>query len=193
MFATLRPALVSLALMTVLTGLAYPLAITGLANGLSPEAAQGSLVRRNGQIIGSALIGQSFKAEGYLQPRPSANGYDASSATASNLAPSNSALIKAVATRVTAYRTANGRTPPIDAVTTSASGLDPDISPANALDQAARIARARGVDPSVVTKLIAARIRAPLFDLYGLPRVNVLATNLALDAAFPAAPNPPVK
>ena len=191
MLSHLRPALSMLALFTVLTGVAYPLAITGVLQAIAPDAAQGSLVARDGQVVGSALIGQAFTEPRYLQPRPSAVSYTAAASGATNYAPTNKTFVAAVADRVTAYRAANGDTPPIDAVTTSASGLDPDISPQNAMDQAARIAAARHVDPTVVQGVIQSQVRGPWLGLYGQARVNVLAANLALDAAIGREPNPP--
>lgn len=191
MLPHLRPALSMLALFTILTGVAYPLAITGVLRAIAPGAAQGSLVAHDGQVVGSALIGQAFTEPGYLQPRPSAVSYNAAASGATNYAPTNKAFIAAVAERVTAYRAANGVTPPIDAVTTSASGLDPDVSPENATDQAARIAAARHADPALVRRVIRSQVRGPWLGLYGQARVNVLAANLALDAAFGREPNRP--
>jgi len=187
MFAQLRPTLVLLALFTVLTGVAYPLAVTLLAQTLAPAGAQGSLIIRNGTVVGSSLIGQAFAGAGYLAPRPSAGAYTADPSSGSNLAPTNSALQKAVAERAAAYRAANAAEPPIDAVTTSASGLDPDISPLNAFSQAVRIAAARGATPGQVMAVLRAEVRGPWLGLFGQSRVNVLAANVALDAALPKA------
>ena len=184
----LRPALVMTALMTLLTGLAYPLAMTGVATAIAPEAATGSLITKAGTIIGSALIGQDFTGPGYLHPRPSASSYNAAATGASNLGPTSAALVASVKTHRAAYQTANGQDAPIDAVTASASGLDPDISPDNATAQAGRIAKARGVDPALVQKVIDQATQGRFLSLYGLPRVNVLMTNMALDAALPAVP-----
>ncbi|MDZ4395346.1 potassium-transporting ATPase subunit KdpC [Cypionkella sp.] len=188
MFSYLRPAITLTLGFTVLTGLAYPLAMTGVAQTLFPAAANGSFIEKDGAVIGSALIGQSFTNPGYLQPRPSASNYGATPSGASNLGPTNAALIASVAERRAAYTAENGAEAPIDAVTASASGLDPDISPENARAQAARIASARKADPAAVQALIDTQIKAPLLGLYGEPTVNVLQTNLALDAAFPVAP-----
>lgn len=188
MFTYLRPALTLTVAFTLLTGVAYPLAVTGIAQTLFPAKADGSLIERNGQVIGSALIGQNFTSPGYLHPRPSASGYDAAASGASNLGPTSAALVAAVAERRAAFFRLNGVEAPIDAVTASGSGLDPDISVQNAQAQSARIAGARGVDVAKIDALIAEQVEAPLFGLYGLPHINVLATNLALDAAF--APTP---
>ncbi len=184
MFTYLRPALTLTVAFTLLTGVAYPLAITGIAQTLFPAQADGSLITQNGRVIGSALIGQDFITPGYLHPRPSASGYNAAGTGASNLGPTSAALVAAVAERRTAY----GPDAPIDAVTMSGSGLDPDISLANAQGQSARIATARGVDVAKIDAVLADHVEGPLFGLYGLPRINVLAANLALDAAFPKAP-----
>ena len=191
MFSHLRPAAVMLAAMTLLTGLAYPLAITRIAGAVAPEAAAGSLMTRDGVIVGSSLIGQGFAGEGYLHPRPSASGWNAAASGASNLGPTTAALIAAVVERRAGYEAENGVAAPVDAITTSASGLDPDISPENAAGQAARIAVARGVAPAEVTRLIAGLTQGRWIGLYGLPRVNVLQANLALDAAFPLTPTSP--
>ncbi len=184
----IRPALVMTALMTLLTGLAYPLAMTGVASAIAPAAATGSLITKDGVVIGSSLIGQDFTNPGYLHPRPSASAFNAAGTGASNLGPASAALVSAVKDRRAAYQAENGQDAPIDAVTTSASGLDPDISPENATAQAARIAKARGVDSALVQKIIDDATQGPFLGLYGLPRVNVLETNMALDAALPPVP-----
>ncbi|MCF1710717.1 potassium-transporting ATPase subunit KdpC [Tabrizicola sp. J26] len=180
-----RPALVLTLGFTFLTGLAYPLAITGFAGLASPEASEGSLIISGNEVIGSRLIAQPFSGAGYLHPRPSASGWNAAGTSASNLGPTSAKLIADVAQRRAAYETENGQPAPIDAVTGSASGLDPDISPENALAQAERIAKARGVEAGAVLDLIETHVESPLLGLYGLPRINVLETNLALDATFP--------
>ncbi|OYU39353.1 MAG: potassium-transporting ATPase subunit C [Pseudorhodobacter sp. PARRP1] len=185
MLTHLRPAITLTLGFTLLTGLAYPLAITGAAQALFPAQANGSLIESDGTVIGSALIAQSFTQAGYLHPRPSASGYGATPSGASNLGPTNAALIASVAERRAAYTAENGADAPIDAVTASASGLDPDISAENAAAQATRIATARNADPAAVQALIAKHTTAPLLGLYGEPVVNVLQTNLALDAAYP--------
>lgn len=188
MLSHLRPAITLTLGFTLLTGLAYPLAMTGLAGAVFPAQAQGSLIEVGGHVSGSALIAQGFAGAGYLHPRPSASSWGATPSGASNLGPTNASLIATVAARRAAYRAENGVDAPIDAVTASASGLDPDISPQNAAAQAGRIAKARGVDPAAVAALIAGHVKGPVFGLYGDPAVNVLETNLALDAAFPQAP-----
>ena len=188
MLTHLRPALLLTLVFTLLTGLAYPFAMTGLAGALFPAAATGSLIERDGRVIGSALIAQPFARPEYLHPRPSAAGWNADPSGASNLGPTSAALIAAVAARRVAFEAETGVPAPIDAVTASGSGLDPDVSPATALAQANRIAAARGADPAAVRTLIEAAVQARWLGLYGEPRVNVLRTNLALDAAFPLAP-----
>ena len=184
----LRPAIVLLLLMTVLTGIIYPLVITGIAQVLFPAQAGGSVITRGGKPIGSRLIGQPFSAAGYFWSRPSATTpqpYNGLDSTGSNLGPLNPALIQAVKARIAALRAADpGNTAPIpvDLVTASASGLDPDISLAAAYYQAGRIARARHLSLATVRGLIAAHARHPWLGLLGEPRVNVLELNLALDA-----------
>jgi K+-transporting ATPase ATPase C chain len=188
MLTHLRPAVTLTLLFTVLTGLAYPLAITGVAQVLAPAAANGSLIERDGTVIGSTLIAQPFTGPGYLHPRPSASGWNAAASGASNLGPTSAALVSQVQDRRADWEAANGGPAPIDAVTASASGLDPDISPASALAQADRIAAARGADPAAIRALIGDATRGRFLGLYGNPRVNVLTTNLALDLAFPMTP-----
>jgi K+-transporting ATPase ATPase C chain len=185
----LRPALVMTALFTLLLGLAYPLAVTGIAHSVFPRQASGSLVRdAGGRVVGSALIGQAFAGETYLHPRPSAagDGYDASSSSGANLGPLNPDLIARVKADADALRAETGAAViPADAVTASASGLDPHISPAYARLQAARIAQARGVAVQEVSKVIEQHVEGRTFGVLGQPRVNVLLTNMALDARFP--------
>lgn len=187
--AHLRPALVSMGLFTALLGLAYPLAVTGVAQAAFPDQANGSLVRdAKGTVIGSTLIGQPFAAAKYLHPRPSAagSGYDASASSGSNMGPMNEALAQRVKTDADALRAENpGAVIPADAVTTSGSGLDPDISPDYARLQAARIAKARGVPTARVEAVIDAHVQGQLLGFIGQPRVNVLAVNRALDARAP--------
>ncbi len=191
MLSQLRPAIVMVALFTLLLGLAYPLGITGVAQLAFPAQANGSLVRNaEGQVIGSALIGQPFAGAGYLHPRPSAagDGYNASGSSGSNLGPLNPDLAERVRTDADAIRADTGATViPADAVTASASGLDPHISPAYARLQAARVAQARGVDVKAVLQVIDANTEGALLGFIGQPRVNVLLTNRALDARFPTA------
>jgi K+-transporting ATPase ATPase C chain len=190
MLSDIRPALVSTVVFTVLLGLLYPLAITGVAKVAFPWQAEGSLIRDgHGQVIGSALIAQGFAKDEYLHPRPSAagsNGYDASNSSGSNYGPLNADLAKRIKGDAAALRVSTGHDEiPDDAITTSGSGLDPDVSPAYALLQADRIARARGASADAVRKLIAAQVQQPALGFLGQPRVNVLMTNRALDAALP--------
>lgn len=189
MIVHLRPAIVSMLFFTLLCGLAYPLTVTGLAQALFPRQAGGSLIRNQaGEVVGSHWIGQNFKADAYLRPRPSAagkEGYDASSSSGSNLGPLNEDLAARITTDADALRAEAPGPIPADAVTTSASGLDPHISPAYAARQAARIASARKVAPDDVLAVIAANTEGSTFGLLGEPRVNVLAVNLALDARWP--------
>ncbi len=187
---TLRPALSVLLLLTAITGLAYPLLVTGSAQLLFPEEASGSLVEKNGQVVGSALIGQSFTQPQYFWGRPSATGgsaYNGQASSGSNLGPTNPALTEALAARAKALREAHpeqaGQAIPVDLLTTSASGLDPHISPASAYWQAARIARARHMAQSTVEALIQTHTQGRLWGILGEPVVNVLALNLALDKA----------
>ena len=186
----LRPAVVMMALFTLLLGLAYPLAVTGIAQAVFPDQAEGSLVRdAAGQVVGSALIGQPFAGAAYLHPRPSAagKGYDAAASSGSNLGPLNPDLAARVAESARAIRAEDGPgIIPADAVTTSGSGLDPDVSAAYARLQAARIARARGVPVQQVQSIIEAHIEGAFLGFIGQPHVNVLMTNRALDARFGA-------
>jgi potassium-transporting ATPase KdpC subunit len=189
MLSHLRPALVSMGLFTALLGLAYPLAVTGVAQAAFPAQANGSLVHdAGGRVVGSALIGQAFAKPEYFHGRPSAagNGYDAAASSGSNMGPLNDKLIDREKIDAAALRAENpGVVIPADAVTTSASGLDPDISPTNARFQAPRIAKARGVPQDQITALIDRQIQGPVLGFIGQPRVNVLALNRALDARFP--------
>jgi len=190
MLSDIRPAIVSTVLFTVLLGLLYPLAITGVAKVAFPWQAGGSLIRdASGQVVGSALIGQGFARDEYLHPRPSAagvRGYDASASSGSNYGPLNPDLAKRVAGEAATLRASTGHQQiPDDAVTTSGSGLDPDISPAYALLQADRIAKARGASPDAVRKVIGAHTDQPVLGFLGQAHVNVLVTNRALDAALP--------
>ena len=184
----LRPALTLFVLLSVLTGIAYPLVVTGVARTVFPDQAAGSLVLRNGQAVGSALIGQAFTDPGHFWGRPSATApmpYNAAASGGANLGPLNPALTDAVKGRIEALRAADpGNTAPVpvDLVTTSASGLDPDITPAAAYYQAGRVARARKLPPERVAALVAQHTEQPLGGFLGEARVNVLALNLALDA-----------
>ncbi|HMU60482.1 MAG TPA: potassium-transporting ATPase subunit KdpC [Gemmatimonadales bacterium] len=191
MRSLVRPALVFVALMTLLLGVLYPAAITGLAQLIFPSQANGSLIVENGKALGSRLIGQPFSAPGYLWPRPSATGptpYNAAASSGSNLGPSNPALAEAVAGRIAALRAADSTlrsTVPVDLVTTSGSGLDPHLSPAAAAVQVPRIARARGMTPAAVEAVIAANTEGRFLGVFGEPRVSVLLVNLALDRDTP--------
>lgn len=187
MLTHLRPALVLLAFFTALTGVAYPLAITGFAQLALPRQANGSLIMRDGVVAGSELIGQSFKDARYFHPRPSAagqDGYDASASSGSNLGPTSQKLLDRVKADVASDRASGQAVATGDAVTASASGLDPDISPANAESQVARVADARGVDAASIRKVLADFTQWPVLGLIGEPRVNVLLLNHALDAAL---------
>ena len=202
MLTELRPALALLLVLTVLTGLAYPLGLTLLAQLTFPWQAQGSLIEKNGQILGSTRIGQAFTSPLYFWGRPSATTapdpndptqtipapYNAASSSGSNAAPSSLALVERITQSAEALRATHPdrRDPvPVDLVTTSASGLDPDLTPAGALWQVERVAKARGVPVESVRALVTRHIEGRLFGLIGEPRVNVLALNLALDETWP--------
>lgn len=180
----LRTAVLYTLVSAVFLGIGYPLGITALAQWIFPKQANGSLIVRHGQVIGSQLIGQAFSGPGYFHGRPSAagDGYDASASGGSNLAPTNHILIQQVERRVAAEQVGTTRVP-VDLVTASASGLDPDITPAAAYYQAPRIAEARHLPLAAVQRLIAEHITPRQFGLLGEPRVNVLALNLSLDPA----------
>ncbi|MGH9405745.1 MAG: potassium-transporting ATPase subunit KdpC [Terriglobia bacterium] len=173
---------------TILVGLIYPLAITAVAQALFPGRANGQLIEMHGKLVGSRIIGQTFTAPGYLHSRPSAAGagYDASSSGGSNLAPTNKALIERVRADVQKLRAENPATPiPVDLVTASGSGLDPDISPAAAGFQVPRLARERGMSEAAVRALVRKHTKRRQFGILGEPRVNVLELNLELDSAHP--------
>ena len=185
----LVPAVLAFLVLTVLVGVLYPLAITGISQLAVGDRADGSLVRRDGVVVGSSLLGQAFTGPEWFHPRPSAagDGYDGAASSASNLGPTNEELLTTIEERLAAYRKLNGLAPaarvPVDAVTASASGLDPDISPANARLQAPRVARARSLEPGVVLALVDEQATDRTLGFIGEPRVNVLALNLALDAS----------
>jgi potassium-transporting ATPase KdpC subunit len=189
MVTHLRTAILMVVVLTILLGIIYPLVMTGIAQVLFPSQANGSLVRdSSGNVIGSAILGQNFTQPQYFHPRPSAagsDGYDATASGGSNLGPTNQKLINAVKDRTDAYRQENSLAAdapvPVDAVTTSASGLDPDISPANALIQAARVASARNLSEDQVRSLVNQYTEGRTLFVLGEPRVNVLKLNLALD------------
>ena len=196
MLQHIRPAVVLLILFSALTGLVYPLAITGIAQLAMPGNADGSLIEKNGVVVGSALIGQNFKSDRYFHPRPSATNepdpkdpsktiddpYNAANSSGSNLGPTSKALVDRVKAGVEAWRVTAGAGPvPADAVTTSASGLDPDVSPQTALAQVASVAKARGLDEGQVRALVESSVEGRALGLIGEPRVNILRLNLALD------------
>jgi len=196
MLREIRPAIVVLVALTLITGLAYPLAMTGIAEVIFPKQAQGSLIERDGAVVGSALIGQPFTSDKYFHGRPSATTapdpndatktvpapYNAANSGGSNLGPSNKALIDRVQGDMDALKKENPSAPvPVDLVTTSASGLDPDISPEAALFQVPRVAKARNLPEDRVRQLVVDNTQGRLLGLLGEPRVNVLLLNLALD------------
>jgi K+-transporting ATPase ATPase C chain len=188
MLKALRHNLVVLVALTVITGIIYPLAVTGIARGVFPQKASGSLMVQDGKAIGSSLIGQPFSDPKYFWSRPSATSpepYNGAASSGSNLGPTNPAQLKAVQERIAALHAAdpdNMRPVPVDLVTASGSGLDPDISPAAAYYQAARVARARGVPADQVQQLIARFTVGRTLGVLGEPRVNVVQLNLALDS-----------
>src|ERR1700742_561721 len=200
MLREIRPAILVLVVLTLITGLAYPLAITAIAGVIFPKQAEGSLIERNGQVVGSALIGQEFKSDKYFHGRPSATvapdpndstktvsaPYNAANSGGSNLGPTSKALSDRLKGDVDKLKAENPSQPvPVDLVTTSASGLDPDISPDAALFQVPRVAKARNMPEDQVRALVTEKTEGRLAGVLGEPRINVLELNLALDAAAP--------
>jgi potassium-transporting ATPase KdpC subunit len=198
MLKEIRPAIIVLVVLTLITGLAYPLAMTAIAGAIFPKQAQGSLIEKNGKVVGSALIGQEFKDDKYFHGRPSATTapdpadstktvpapYNAANSGGSNLGPTSKALNDRVKEGVDKLKAENSAAAvPVDLVTTSASGLDPDISPEGALFQVPRVAKARQMPEDRLRQLVAENTEGRLAGVLGEPRVNVLALNLALDAA----------
>jgi potassium-transporting ATPase KdpC subunit len=188
MLKELKPAILITFVLTIITGILYPLAVTGIAQTIFRKQANGSLIEQGGKVIGSEIIGQNFTKPEYFHPRPSQNSYDAANSGGSNLGPTSPALADRLKKDAAQFRKDNpDYTGPIpaDAITASGSGLDPEITPANALAQAARVAQARGASADAVRNLVAANTQQRDLGVLGEPRVNVLKLNMALDQAYP--------
>jgi K+-transporting ATPase ATPase C chain len=188
MLKELKPAILITFVLTIITGILYPLAVTGVAQAMFHNKANGSLIERNGKVVGSEIIGQNFVKPEYFHPRPSQNSYDAANSGGSNLGPTNPALADRLKKDGEAFRKDNpdfSGPIPADAITASASGLDPEISPANALAQVARVAKARGASADSLRSLVETHTQQRDLAVLGEPRVNVLKLNMALDEAYP--------
>ena len=188
MLKELKPAILITFVLTIITGILYPLAVTGIAQTLFRDKANGSLIERDGKVIGSEIIAQNFARPEYFHPRPSQNSYDGANSGGSNLGPTNPALADRLKKDAAQFRRDNPDytgSIPADAITASASGLDPEISPANAIAQAGRVAQARGVSRASVQNLVEANTKQRELGVLGEPRVNVLKLNMALDQTYP--------